>query len=205
MTEDDAKDLIAARFGPDKVDRVAAFLDLVRDENGRQNLIAPSTIETIWVRHGFDSAQLLFHVEQSAQPWLDIGTGGGFPGIVVAMLFDGPVTMVEPRRKRADFLRECIDRLAIARASVVTSKVESVTGKFAIISARAVASVEKLLQAAGHCATPDTQWILPRGRIEPHDIDRLRQDRDRLFHVKQSVTDPESMILVVKRNKDAGR
>lgn len=205
MTEDDAKNLIAERFGADKVDRVDAFLDLVRDENGRQNLIAPSTVDTVWVRHGLDSAQLLFHVEQSGGSWLDIGTGGGFPGIVIAMLYEGHVTMVEPRRKRADFLRDCIERLAITQATVVTSKVENVTGKFAIISARAVASVEKLLQAAGHCATPDTQWALPRGRIEPHDIDRLRRDRSRLFHVKHSVTDPESMILVVKRNKDAGR
>jgi 16S rRNA (guanine527-N7)-methyltransferase len=113
--------------------------------------------------------------------------------------------MVEPRRKRADFLRECIDSLALSQATVVTGRVESMSGRFGIISARAVASVEKLLQAAGHCATPDTQWILPRGRIEPHDIDRLRRDPHRLFHVKQSVTDSDSMILVIKRNKDAGR
>lgn len=205
MTEDEAKALIADRFGVEKVDRIGAFLDLVRDENSRQNLIAPSTIDTIWTRHGLDSAQLLFHVEQYVGSWLDIGTGGGFPGIVVAMLFDGPVTMVEPRRKRADFLRDCIDRLAISQATVVTGKVETIGGKFSIISARAVAPVEKLLQAAAHCVTPDTRWILPRGRIEPHAIDWLRRDRSRLFHVEQSITDPDSMILVVKRNKDAGR
>ncbi len=202
MTEEDARDLMVARFGAERTDRVAAFLALVVDENARQNLIAPSTIATIWSRHGLDSAQLLFHVEQSAGSWLDIGTGGGFPGIVVALLFDGPVTMVEPRRKRADFLRDCVDRLGIAHASVVTSKVEAMTGQFDIISARAVASVEKLLQAAGHCATPDTRWILPRGHVEPDQLTALRRDRRRVFHVEHSLTDPCSSILIVDRPKE---
>ena len=199
MTEGDARAFMVERFGAERTDRVAAFLDLVVEENARQNLIAPSTIETIWSRHGLDSAQLLFHVEQSPGSWLDIGTGGGFPGIVVALLSEGNVTMVEPRRKRADFLRHCVDRLGIAGASVVTSKVESVTGHFDIISARAVASVEKLLQAAGHCATPDTRWILPRGQIEPDQLAALRRDRRRVFHVEHSLTDPSSSILIVDR------
>ncbi|MEH3158869.1 MAG: 16S rRNA (guanine(527)-N(7))-methyltransferase RsmG, partial [Sphingomonas taxi] len=145
MTEDDAKALVADRFGAGAVDRIDSFLHLVVAENDRQNLIAPSTIETIWTRHGLDSAQLMFHVEQSAEKWLDIGTGGGFPGIVVALLFNGAVTMVEPRRKRADFLQACVDHLSIPRATVLARKVEAVAGTFDVISARAVASVEKLL------------------------------------------------------------
>lgn len=205
MTEDEARALIAERFGDARTDRVAAFLDLVREENARQNLIAPSTIDTIWVRHGLDSAQLLFHVEQSEKPWLDIGTGGGFPGIVVALLCRGPVTMVEPRKKRAEFLSHCVTHLQIPHATVLASKVENVSGTFATISARAVASVEKLLQAASHCGTQDTRWILPRGRIEPEQLQALRRDQSRLFHVKHSVTDPGSSILIVERNKGTAR
>lgn len=74
MTEDDARELMAERFGSARVERIAAFLDMVVAENDQQNLIAPSTIDTIWVRHALDSAQLMFHVEQSAGTWLDIGT-----------------------------------------------------------------------------------------------------------------------------------
>jgi 16S rRNA (guanine527-N7)-methyltransferase len=205
MTEDEAKALVGERFGAERTQRVADFLALVREENDRQNLIAPSTVETIWVRHGLDSAQLLFHVEQRSGDWLDIGTGGGFPGMVVALLFDGAVTMVEPRKKRAEFLAECIRRLNIPKAVVVASKVEAVDGQFAIISARAVASVEKLLQAAGHCAKPDTRWILPRGRIEADQLTSLRRDRTRLFHVEQSLTDPGSSILIVDRKEGRAR
>jgi 16S rRNA (guanine527-N7)-methyltransferase len=205
MTEDEARVLVGERFGAERTQRVADFLALVREENDRQNLIAPSTVETIWVRHGLDSAQLLFHVEQRSGDWLDIGTGGGFPGMVVALLFDGAVTMVEPRKKRAEFLGECIRRLNIPNAVVVASKVEAVDGQFAIISARAVASVEKLLQAAGHCAKPDTRWILPRGRIEADQLTSLRRDRTRLFHVEQSLTDPGSSILIVDRKEGRAR
>jgi 16S rRNA (guanine527-N7)-methyltransferase len=198
MTEDEARDIIIARFGEARARRIGQFLDMVSAENARQNLVAPSTIETIWTRHALDSTQLMFHVEQSRASWLDIGTGGGFPGIVIALLFDGATTMVEPRRKRAEFLR-------IAHATVSPTKVEAVRGVFDIISARAVASVEKLLQAAERCATPDTQWVLPRGRIEPDQLASLRQDRRRLFHVKHSLTDPESSILIIEPNKGTAR
>ncbi|AXJ95275.1 MULTISPECIES: 16S rRNA (guanine(527)-N(7))-methyltransferase RsmG [unclassified Sphingomonas] len=196
MTEDDARSWIATRFGEAKTACVAAFLDMVRIENGEQNLIAPSTVESIWVRHALDSAQLIDMAGKDDGRWLDIGTGGGFPGIVVAILFDGMVTMVEPRKRRVAFLQDCIARLDLARAQVMPAKVEQFEGQFDIISARAVASVEKLLQAAARCATARTCWVLPRGRIEPEQLESLRRNRQWMFHVKQSLTDAGSSILV---------
>ena len=205
MTEDQAREMLAARFGPHRTERVAQFLALVVEENSRQNLVSPSTVNSIWARHALDSAQLLFHVEQSAETWLDIGTGGGFPGIVVALLFEGAVTMVEPRRRRAEFLQHCVERLDVPRAHVIGRKVEAIAGQFAVISARAVASVEKLLQAAERCATPETRWILPRGRIEEDELAILQRDRTRMFHVEQSLTDPASSILIVDRQRGRTR
>ena len=205
MTEDEARAWCVARFGEERTAQVARFLDMVREENSRQNLISPASVETIWSRHGIDSAQLLFHVKQPGGAWLDIGTGGGFPGMIVAILRDEPVTMVEPRKKRAAFLQECVDRLGLRHATVAASKVEGVEGRFTTISARAVASVEKLLQAAEHCATPETRWILPRGRIEAEELARLQRDRTRVFHVEHSLTDPQSSILIVDRNQGRAR
>ncbi|MCU6454214.1 16S rRNA (guanine(527)-N(7))-methyltransferase RsmG [Sphingomonas sp. A2-49] len=204
MTEDDARAIVTERFGSARTDRLAAFLELVADENGRQNLVSPSTLPTIWVRHGLDSAQLLFHVKHSG-PWLDIGTGGGFPGLVIGLLGDAPVTLVEPRKKRATFLEQCVDRFGLGHVVVEARKVESVTGSFATISARAVASVEKLLPAAEHCATPATRWILPRGQLDDTYLAVLRRDRSRVFHVEQSLTDPQSSILIVDRKTGTGR
>ncbi len=200
MTEEEAREWIAIRFGETRCARVGAFLDMVRAENGHQNLIAPSTIDTLWLRHALDSAQLIEHAESGASAWLDVGTGGGFPGMVVAILFDGAVTMAEPRRRRATFLAECVDTLCLSGATVSACKVEQVEGQFDVITARAVASVEKLLQAAAHCAKPNTRWILPRGQIEPEQLQTLRRNRGWVFHVKQSLTSVDSSILLVERN-----
>ena len=198
MTEEEASAWIAARFGTVAVDRIAAFVAMVVAENERQNLIAPSTIGSIWGRHVVDSAQLIGLAPQTGV-WLDIGTGGGFPGMVVALLREGPITLVEPRRKRATFLLDSVARLGIDhRVSVVASRVEQVSLKAAIISARAVASLENLLRAAAACATTETCWLLPRGMLTAVDRALLERQWDGLFHMEQSITDPNSTIVVLK-------
>ncbi|RZM33276.1 MAG: 16S rRNA (guanine(527)-N(7))-methyltransferase RsmG, partial [Sphingomonas sp.] len=107
MTEDDAQSWTTERFGAEATERLNAFVAMVVEEAPHQNLIAPSTIPTIWDRHVVDSLQLiaLAGADTSAKRWLDIGTGGGFPGMVVALVREGPVDLVEPRRRRADFLQ----------------------------------------------------------------------------------------------------
>lgn len=194
MTEDEAKAYVR-EVAPDAYQRLERFVALVADENKRQNLIAPSTVNLIWSRHVADSLQLLSLAPAKVGSWLDIGTGGGFPGLVIAAASTFAVTLVESRRRRAEFLQKCVDELELGRSVLVKhSKVENVGGRYAVISARAVSSVDALLAASGHCATSGTRWILPRGAGDALDVEsRL----GRLFHVEQSLTDPASRILIV--------
>lgn len=199
MTEEEARAWIAIRFGDHGVDAMDRIVELVRAESGRQNLIAPSTLDAIWARHIVDSAQLVPMAQGHPGPWLDIGTGAGFPGLVVAALTDRPMRLVEPRKRRADFLSACCHALSIGqRTTVVTGKVEGVDGEAAVISARAVAPLPALIGAAMHCSTWNTLWLLPKGRSAREEIATARQSWHGAFHVEHSVTDPDSLIVVAK-------
>lgn len=194
MTEDEAKSWVRARFGERATERLARFADLVERENGEQNLVAPSTLPSIWSRHIVDSAQLI----EGAPPggrWIDIGTGGGFPGFVVALLRPAPIVLVEPRRRRAAFLERCVGLFDLPSVSVRASRIERVMEVADVISARAVAPAARLFADAHHCARRDTLWLLPRGRDTLAQVAAVEQHWRGVFHVKQSVTDPNSGIL----------
>lgn len=196
MTEDEAREAVRVRVGTASLEILTAFAAMVVAENKHQNLIAPTTVPAIWSRHVLDSVQLMDLVPASWKSWLDIGTGGGFPGMAIAAAVTRPMILVEPRRRRAEFLGEAARRLGLDYVSVVQSPVERWQMVADVISARAVASVEKLLPAARHCATMTTTWVLPRGRMPDDELDRLRRDWKGMFHVERSVTDDSSSILV---------
>ncbi len=197
MTDDEGKTFVRERFGTDVEARLDAFAAMVIEENAAQNLIAPSTIDHIWVRHIVDSLQLVA-MAPGGGPWLDIGTGGGFPGLAVAIATDTPMTLVEPRKRRAQFLADCVGRLGLeGRVTVAAAKVASVDGIAHTISARAVGSVDALLGWAYHCATPTTRWLLPRGKMDYPVLHAAEGKWRFMFHVEHSLTDPGSRILIL--------
>ncbi len=199
MTEEEARLWIAARFGQAGVEAMSHLAMLVREEAARQNLIAPSTLEAIWARHIVDSAQLLGPALNCPGTWVDIGTGAGFPGLVVAALSKREVCMVEPRKRRADFLAKCCDALGVAdRTTVFAGKIERAEIEAAVISARAVAALPDLFDAAAHCSTWNTLWLLPKGRSAHQEIASAQLSWHGVFHVERSVTDPESLIVIAK-------
>ncbi|WP_375273010.1 16S rRNA (guanine(527)-N(7))-methyltransferase RsmG [Sphingomonas sp.] len=195
MTEEEARAWATEHY-PAAVGRLEQFAAIVTRETERQNLISPSTIPLIWSRHVVDSAQLVALASADATRWMDIGTGAGFPGIVAAILFGGHVTMVEPRAKRALFLREVVSTLGL-NATMVQSRVETVKVDQAdIISARAVATVDALLTMTAHLRGSLTTYLLPRGRTGEDEIVKARAGWHGTFHVEQSITDPASTILI---------
>lgn len=197
MTEEEALGWVEERFDGAVIDRLRAFTAMVIEENTRQNLISPASIPSIWSRHVVDSLQLVSLVP-SLGAWMDIGTGGGFPGLVVAIARNAPMTLVEPRRRRAEFLQHCAELLELTAVRVEACKVERVTGTAAVISARAVATVENLLRAAKHCATPTTRWLLPRGSIDRAELSAAVTAHRMVFHVEQSLTHADSSIVILE-------
>ncbi len=173
------------------------FQALLRAENSRQNLVSASTLETLWERHILDSAQLVRFAPRADSSWVDIGSGAGLPGLVIAALTDGPITLIEPRRLRADFLARAANDLGLAhRVAVVQAKAERAEGSFDVITARAVASLEKLLGLSLHLSTRNSVWVLPKGRNAEMELAEARKRWHGAFHVEPSVTDAESAIIV---------
>lgn len=198
MTEDEARQWVRERWGVSRETQLATLADLVRDECARQNLISASTLDHLWARHIVDSAQLLPLAGERDGAWLDIGTGAGFPGMVIACLRDHPITLCEPRKRRADFLGEMAARLGVSNVTIAPCKAERLTGAYAVVSARAVASLPALFAAAAPVTTRKTLWLLPKGQNTREEVASARKTWHGSFHVEQSITQAESMIVVAK-------
>jgi 16S rRNA (guanine527-N7)-methyltransferase len=180
-------------------ERLELLKALVLEENQRQNLISASTVLSIEDRHVTDSLQLLAFIPSG--PLLDIGSGGGFPGLVLACAGEGLVHLVEPRAKRAEFLRSAAQALGIAdRVEVHVAKVERIAldQPVASITARAVASLAKLFEMASHLADKNTQWVLPKGQSASSELEEARRTWQGKFRLVPSITDDQAAIVVAE-------
>jgi len=181
-------------------DRIALYVQLLTQSAGEQNLIAPSTLETVWERHVLDSAQLVRFEPFDGAFWADIGSGAGLPGLIVALLVKGPITLIEPRRLRAEFLSEAVSKLDLAdRVTIECAKAERIQGKFDVITARAVAALDRLLAITEHLSKRGTVWVLPKGKNAQTELAQAQVNWHCDVRVEQSCTVPESQILVLTR------
>jgi len=198
--EDAAKDWLRCAIGCDDaaITRLEAFVALLRAENERQNLVSASSLEHVWTRHIADSAQLIAVSRGTSGPWLDLGTGAGFPGLIVALLDPArEVVMVESRAKRAAWLHDVIETFGLCKARIVRSRLEVVeTFAAGVISARAFALLDRLIALAGRFSTPDTRWLLPKGQNGAKELGEMPKLIQAMFHVEHSITDADSVILV---------
>lgn len=197
--EQDARDWLAARHG-DAMARLELLVCALRDENERQNLVSRPSLDSVWQRHILDSAQLL-HVSREtvpAGPWLDLGSGAGFPGLVIAALEpERPVTLVDSRRLRTEWLARAAALMGLGNVEVILSRVEDLPARqWQVVSARAFAPLDRLLDVAARFSTPETLWLLPKGAKAQHELETLGAEWNRVFHVEQSLTDSAAGIIV---------
>jgi len=178
--------------------RLDALVALLRAENQRQNLVAAASLDQVWVRHIADSAQLVGVSRGTSGPWLDLGTGAGFPGLVIALLDPArEVLMVESRARRAAWLESIVAHFGLSGARVLAARLETVPSfDAAIISARAFAPLDRIIALSARFSTPQTRWLLPKGRNGAKELGEMPETIQAMFHVEQSITDAESVILV---------
>ena len=202
VTDDEAaRAWLAERLAPNVAQWAALehYAALLVDANAAQNLVAASTVPTLWARHIVDSAQLLCHDDPQADGlWLDLGSGPGLPGLVIAILTERPVWLVESRALRCRFLNDAIGALALERRVTVQAMpvARLATTRAATISARAFAPLDKLVDLSARFSTANTRWLLPKGQNAAKELALLPAAWQKLFHVEQSLTDAASGIIV---------
>ncbi len=197
-TESEARALCAQLVDSAGLKRLEIFAAMLEEENTRQNLVSAGSLPHIWQRHIADSLQLLAYVSRETGPWLDLGTGAGFPGMLIALARpDMEVAVVESRRRRVEWLESVITRNKLSKCRVIAARLEDVESfPVDVISARAFAPLDKLLRLSARFSTPDTVWLLPKGRTAEKELQEQPKRIAAMFHVEQSRTDPASGILV---------
>ena len=184
--------------------KLEQFAEMIIEESERQNLLGSATVPDLWNRHIIDGAQLL-GLAGGEGAWCDIGSGPGLPGLVIAILGGVPMTLIEPRRLRVDFLHHVIERLGLSQVTVEPRKVERVVGCFDFITARAVARLDRLFAMAGHLAHDGTRWVLPKGESVKSELDEARRTWQGSFRLVQSQTHEQSAIVIAEHVRRRGK
>ncbi len=197
-SEDDARAFVAKRCSAEAFAVLESYVEHLRREAENQNLVSRNSLDAVWSRHIADSAQLLDHVPRGNANWLDLGSGAGLPGLVIAIMRpDIAVTLVEARRKRSAWLEYLCAKLAIRAPRIIGAKLETMLNeRFDVISARAFAPLQRLLDLAGRFADERTIWLLPKGRSAVEELATLAPEAQKGFHVEPSITDDHAGILV---------
>ncbi|APG61760.1 16S rRNA (guanine(527)-N(7))-methyltransferase RsmG [Sphingorhabdus lutea] len=191
------------RVSRETMEMLEQFCAFLYEEMQGQNLIAPASFEHIWTRHIVDSAQLIkllpadSHQWQNRK-WLDMGSGAGFPGLIIAMLTSWRVTLVESRRKRIEYLLRAVEKFGLQqRVTIAGERLENVpTAPFSVISARAFAPLPKLLDISERFSTNKTCWLLPKGQNAARELEESSLYWDLDFEIRPSITDADAGILV---------
>lgn len=181
-------------------DRLVAFEQLFLKWNRSINLAAPSTLDDVWRRHILDSAQLA-RIAPQAKRWVDLGSGGGFPGLVLAFLLaereGAAIDLVESNRKKASFLQAVIGQFGLP-ARVVARRIDDsypLVLEPEIVTARALAALPALLGLSAPWLTKGATALFHKGRDYRTEVEESthRWGFDLVEH--PSMTDPHGVIL----------
>ncbi len=195
---------------PEMTDALAArldtFLDLLLLWNRRINLVAERDREAIRARHVLDSLQLFPLMPAGDGVHADLGSGGGFPGLVLAIAGARPTYLIESDRRKAAFLTEAAARLGLSHVTVFAGRAEEVAlPPVAVITARALAPLGMLLVYAAELLAPGGVAIFPKGRTAESEVKDAAQDWTFRAEGFTSRTDPASTILRLSDIHRAGQ
>lgn len=201
----------ATRFDVSRetIEKLVTYEALLKQWQNAVNLVAASTLDQIWQRHFTDSAQLLEQIPPDARRLADLGSGAGFPGLVLAILLADAgrnqsvaITLIESDQRKAAFLREVVRSVDIP-VDIVSTRIEHSATLEAIrcvdvVTARALARLQRLFELSIPLVGPDTVCLFLKGRGAIAEIEEARRGFTFESALLQSQTDPEARLVVVR-------
>jgi len=178
--------------------RLILFAELLGKWQKSINLVGDQSLPDLWRRHMLDSAQLAPHVPKAARVITDLGTGAGFPGLILAVLLDTEINLVESSGKKITFLREAA-RITGAPVSFYHGRIEKIQlPKSDVIVSRALAPLDKLLGLAAPHLTPGGVCLFLKGRAVDQELTAAQKNWK--MHIQQfpSATDPSGKIMLIQ-------
>lgn len=182
------------------IERLRAYADLLCQWNPKINLVGPATLAELWPRHIIDSAQLIFHIPAQAKILVDLGSGAGLPGLILAILgfpeiHLPEIHLIESDQRKCVFLREAA-RVTGVKVTIHPQRIEAVTPFAAdIITARALAPLSQLLDWAAPFLAPQTICLFPKGKTAEDELTQARRQWIMKTQMLVSESDETSYIL----------
>lgn len=183
-------------------ERLKTLAALLVKWNPRINLVSKSTIAELWTRHILDSAQVFDLAPAKTDHWVDIGSGGGFPGLVVALMADETnapqkVTLIESDQRKCAFLRTVLRETGV-EATVLTKRIEQADPQDAtVLSARALADLSLLFDFADRHMGKDGLALFPKGANWQKEVAAAKESWSFQVDAIQSKTEPQAVILKI--------
>jgi len=193
----------ATGASPTAVAALQTYLDMLTDWNSRMNLVGPSALASFWLRHAYDSAQLLTFAP-SAKIWADLGSGAGLPGIVLAILLKetpgAQVHLVESMVKRTRFLAEVAAELDLP-VTIHNGRAEDLTppAGLDVVTARACAPLARLLSFAYPYLSAGAMGLFLKGRDVEHELTEARLAWHFDVHLHISLSDPSGRVIQLQK------
>lgn len=191
------------------ISKLEIYAQLLEQWQSAVQLIAPSTLSNLWIRHFADSAQLMFFSPPVVNTWIDLGSGGGFPGLILALMGQDPsfqseikrIILIESDTRKAAFLREVARQLGVV-VDILCGRIETLTtqatvGKGDVISARACAPLDVLLGYTFPYCKPKTMGLFLKGSEVQTEINKANQLFMFKLELKPSVSDPTGQIVKI--------
>ena len=181
-------------------DRLRLLADLLVKWNPKINLVSKATLETLWIRHILDSAQIFDLVPHPVGHWVDIGSGGGFPGLVIAILAaesdpEQKTTLIESDQRKCAFLRTVLRETGVP-AIVISKRIEAAEPQRAdVLSARALADLSQLCTFAERHLQSEGAALFPKGVTWQKELRKAEESWSFVYDVVTSKSEPEAVIL----------